>query len=257
MSSSLTQQTLIRTVVVIALGYLWYQRQSNTNQMTQESSETKVEFPSQNSYKYGDDIEKVLFESQQIANRVKELSERISEDYNGKQLVLVGLMRGAYHFLSDISRHLTIPHEIDIIGVTTYDGDHSTNKINLYHPLASNVKDKHILVIEDLVDTAFTLKWLLNDYFKNNITDHKSVKVACLLDKVEAKKVDGYEENVKPWCQYIGFQVENVFVVGYGMDYNQHYRSLPFIGVLKPEIYKSDWKDVLTKMHSINTKKEQ
>ena len=225
--------------------------------MAQESCETKIEYPSQNKYKYADDVKKILFDSQQIENKVKELSERISKDYYGKQLILVGLMRGAYHFLSDISRHLTIPHQVDIIGVTTYDGDHSTNKVNLYHGLASDVKDKHILVIEDLVDTAFTLKWLLNDYFKNTVTGYESVKVACLLDKVQAKKVDGYEQNVKPFCDYIGFEVENVFVVGYGMDYNQHYRSLPFIGILKPEIYKSDWNDVLTKMHNIDTKKEE
>ena len=221
--------------------------------MAQEPVETKIEYPSQKSYRYADDIQKILFDSQQIENTVKQLGVRISKDYYGKQLILVGLMRGAYHFLSDISRHITIPHEIDIIGLTSYDGNQSTNKINLYHGLASDVRNKHILVIEDLVDTAFTLKWLINDYFKNSITGYKSVKVACLLNKVQAQKVDHYHDKVLPYIEYIGYEVENVFVVGYGMDYNQHYRSLPFIGILKSEIYKSDWNDVLRKMHNVDS----
>lgn len=223
--------------------------------MSKESSETKVEYASANSYRYNDDVEKILFDTQKIENKIKELGERISNDYQGKQLVLVGLMRGAYHFLSDISRHLTIPHEIDFIGCTSYEGNKSSNKINLYHELSLDIKNKHILIIEDLVDTAFTLNWLINIYFKNTIIGYKSLQIACFLDKFQAKKIDGYKQNVLPFIKYIGYKVENVFVVGYGMDYNQHYRSLPFIGILKPEIYKSDWNQVVQKMHATNDHK--
>lgn len=213
-------------------------------------NETKVEYPAKDSYKYSEGVGRILFSSQDIANRVKEIGEQISRDYNGKPLVLVGLMKGCYHFLSDLSRHITIPHEIDIIGVTTYDGTKSSHSINLYHELDIDVKNKHILIIEDLVDTAFTLNWVLNSYFTQKKTGYASLNACCLLDKFEAKKVPNYEENVKPLIKYIGFKVENVFVVGYGMDYNQHYRSLPFIGVLNREVYKSDWSKTLQSWHS-------
>eukprot|EP00483_Globobulimina_turgida_P001940 UN01942 len=196
------------------------------------------------SYRYDKHIERVLFTSQQIEKKVEELGRQISKHYEGKPLVLVGLMRGCYHFLSDISRHITIPHEIDIIGITTYEGNKSSNRINLYHELNVNICDKHVLVIEDLVDTAFTLQWIINNYFTKEKIGYHSLNVCCLLSKVEAKKVENYEVNVKPFIKYIGFEVENVFVVGYGMDYNQHYRSLPFIGVLKPQIYKTNWKEI-------------
>merc|ERR1712154_74435 len=194
---------------------------------------------------------KIVFNAQEIENKVKEISDQISKEYYGKELVLVGLMRGCYHFLSDISRHLTIPHEIDIIGVTSYEGNQSGGLINLYHPLDFDVTNKHVLIIEDLVDTAFTLNWVINDYFAKQKNGYKSLSICCLLDKVEAIKVNNYDKNVKPYIKYIGFEVENAFVVGYGMDYNQHYRSLPFIGILKPEIYKSEWNDVVQKMHQI------
>eukprot|EP01084_Bolivina_argentea_P279111 477122_1 len=185
-----------------------------------------------NKHQYQDGVTKVLFTSQQIAKRVKELGTQISKDYAGKPLVLVGLMRGCYHFLSDISRHITIPHEVDIIGITTYEGTKSSNRINLYHELSFDIENKHVLIIEDLVDTAFTLNWLMSEYFTKQKVGYKSLSVCCLLDKVEATKIKSYDVNVKPFIKYIGFPVENHFVVGYGMDYNQHYRSLPFIGIL-------------------------
>merc|ERR1712228_64928 len=127
------------------------------------------------------------------------------------------------------------------VGLTTYDGTKSSHSINLYHELDIDVKDKHILIIEDLVDTAFTLDWVLNKYFTQNKAGYASLNVCCLLDKFEAQKVPNYELSIKPFIKYTGFQVENVhvFVVGYGMDYNQNYRSLPFIGTLKKEIYKN------------------
>merc|ERR1712228_1108810 len=189
----------------------------------------------------GEGVDRVLFSQEQIAIRVKEIGEQISRDYKGKQLLLVGILKGCYHFLSDISRHITIPHQIDTLGVCSYLGTKSSHSINLYHELDIDVKDKHILIIEDLVDTAFTLDWVLNKYFIQNKAGYASLNVCCLLDKFEAQKVPNYELSIKPFIKYTGFQVENVhvFVVGYGMDYNQNYRSLPFIGTLKKEIYKN------------------
>eukprot|EP00483_Globobulimina_turgida_P000474 UN00474 len=216
-----------------------------------DKNEITINYAPKSSYHYNNHIERVLFTSQQIENKVKELSEEISKHYEGKPLVLVGLMRGCYHFLSDISRHLTIPHEIDIIGVTTYEGNKSSNRINLYPKLDINFKDKPILVIEDLVDTAFTLHWLINDYFTKEKTGCNSLNICCLLSKVEAKKVENFEINVKPFIRYIGFDVENVFVVGYGMDSNQHYRSFPFIGVLKSQIYKKKWKGIEENIYNV------
>merc|ERR1712154_312058 len=121
-----------------------------------------------------------------------------------------------------------------------------------------DVTDKHVLLVEDLVDTAFTLNWVLNSYFVQKKRGYASLNVCCLLDKFEAEKVPRhYEEKVKPLIKYVGFEVENVFVVGYGMDFNQHYRSLPFIGVLKPEIYKCDWSKTLDSWHEKNSTSKQ
>eukprot|EP01084_Bolivina_argentea_P312686 541363_1 len=243
----------IYTFLILIVGWIYHQytKYQNKSEISNNSdkNEPVMQYPSKNDYHYHSHVERVLFTSQQIENKVKELSKQISKDYEGKPLVLVGLMRGCYHFFSDISRHLTIPHEIDIIGVTTYEGNKSSHKVRLYHELDINIKDKHILVIEDLVDTAFTLKWLVNDYFTKEKTGYKTLNICCLLNKVEAKKVENYETMVKPYVTYIGFDVENVFVVGYGMDYNQHYRSLPYIGVLKPEIYKTKWEEIESEMH--------
>lgn len=213
-------------------------------------STVKVNYPSPNNYTYHDDVEKILFTSQEIENRICEMGKQISNDYYGKPLVLIGLMRGVYHILSDLSKHITIPHEIDCIGITTYEGNKSSNKINLYHDLEFNIKNKNILIVDDLVDTAFTLNYLINDYFINNKKGYKSINVCCLLDKYTAKKIKNYNKNVKPYLKYIGFNCENVFVVGYGMDYNQHYRSLPYIGILKSKIYKNDWNKKLKQFHS-------
>ena len=175
-----------------------------------------------------DDIREVLITEEQIASKVKEMAARISNEYQGKEPVLVCVLNGAVVFLSDLMRQLTIPCSVDFVAWSSYGRDTSSSGIfRIQKDLEENVESQHVLIVEDIIDTGLTLHYLLD-----NIRTRKpaSVKVAALLDKPSRRRVQ-----VK--ADYLGFQVPDEFVVGYGLDYAQRYRNLPFIGVLKPEIY--------------------
>jgi len=175
-----------------------------------------------------DDIQEVLLTEEQIAARVKELAQQINRDYEGKEPVLVAILNGAVVFLSDLMRHMTVPIRVDFVKWASYGSDtRSSGVMRILKDLDESVESRHVLVVEDIVDTGLTLHYLLENLRARNVA---SVRVVALLDKPSRRKVQ-----VKP--DYLGFEVPDAFVVGYGLDYAQRYRNLPFIGILKPEIY--------------------
>lgn len=177
-----------------------------------------------------DDIAQVLVTEEQIAARVQELGRTISQDYEGKDLVLVGILKGAAIFLADLVRAITIPVSFDFVAISSYGADsRSSGVVRIIKDLDDSVVSKHVLVIEDIVDTGWTLRL---SYVLENLRSRKaaSVRVCALLDKPSRREL-GVN------LDYNGFVVEDKYVVGYGLDYDGEYRSLPFIGVLKPEVY--------------------
>lgn len=180
--------------------------------------------------KISDDIEKVILTQDQIASRVAELAAQISRDYAGKELMLIGILKGCFVFLSDLVRQLDIPVSLDFVAVSSYGADtKSSGVVRILKDLDESVESKHVLVVEDIVDTGLTLRL---SYLLENLRSRRaaSVKVCSLLDKPSRRKM------TVP-VDYSGFTVEDQFVVGYGMDYQGKYRGLPYIGLLKPEIY--------------------
>jgi hypoxanthine phosphoribosyltransferase len=180
--------------------------------------------------KLDEDIERVILSEEQIAARVKELAEEISRDYAGKDLMLIGILKGCVVFLSDLIRQIDIPLSFDFVAVSSYGADtKSSGVVRILKDLDESVESMHVLVVEDIVDTGLTLRL---SYLLENLRSRRaaSVKVCTLLDKPSRRRVDVPVD-------YRGFTVEDQFVVGYGLDYQGKYRGLPYIGLLKPEIY--------------------
>jgi len=174
------------------------------------------------------DIKEILISAEQIQAKVRELAERIGRDYRDKNPVLVGVLNGAFVFLADLMRHLDMPCKVDFVSWSSYGKDTSSSGVfRIMKDLESNVESKHVLIVEDIIDTGLTLHYLLD-----NIRARKpaSVRVAALLDKPSRRRIEAEAD-------YLGFQIADHFVVGYGLDFAQHYRNLPFIAILKSEIY--------------------
>jgi hypoxanthine phosphoribosyltransferase len=174
------------------------------------------------------DIAEVLLDEQTIQNKVMELGKKISEDYKDKNPVMVCILKGGVIFLTDLIKNISIPLELDFMSLSSYgDTTKSSGVVKIKKDIDVDITGRHVIIIEDIVDSGLTLKYI-NEYFKQ----HKpaSVKICALLDKPEAHKIDIY-------IDYKGFEVGNEFVVGYGLDYAQKYRNLPYIGILKKEIY--------------------
>jgi len=177
-----------------------------------------------------EDIGEVLISEERLAARIAELGAQISTDYAGKDLMLVGILKGCTLFLADLVRAITVPLSFDFVAVSSYGADtKSSGVVRILKDLDESVESKHVLVVEDIVDTGLTLRL---SYLLENLRSRRaaSVKVCTLLDKPSRRRVD-------VTVDYRGFQVEDQFVVGYGLDYQGRYRSLPYIGVLKPEVY--------------------
>jgi hypoxanthine phosphoribosyltransferase len=174
------------------------------------------------------DIKEVLISEEQIQAKVKELAEQLSRDYRGKNPVLVGVLNGAFVFLADLTRRLDLECTIDFVAWSSYGKDTSSSGIfRIMKDLETNVESRHVLIIEDIIDTGLTLHYLLDTI---RARKPASVKVVALLDKPSRRRIEAKAD-------YLGFQVPDAFVVGYGLDFAQSYRNLPFIGILKPEIY--------------------
>lgn len=174
------------------------------------------------------DLAYVLLSEEELKKRVKELGEQISRDYAGKEIVFVGVLRGSFIFMADLVRTVDCYSYIDFMQVSSY-GDRSTTTgaVKIVQDLSMNIEGRHVIIVEDILDSGVTLSYLTK-YMEGR--KPASIRIATLLDKPARRTAD-----VK--ADYAGFEVPDAFVVGYGLDYAQKYRSLPYIGVLKPEIY--------------------
>lgn len=176
-----------------------------------------------------DDISEILISEDRIKNKVGELGKKINRDYCRKSPVLVAILKGSIIFLSDIMRFLDISCSLDFIAVSSYAGDtESSGVVRLIMDLRESIEDRHVLLIEDIVDTGLTAA-----YLKDNLLTRrpKSFKICTLLSKPDNRRV-------KIDIDYVGFEIPNRFVVGYGLDYMEEYRNLPYVALLKPEVYR-------------------
>ena len=173
-------------------------------------------------------IGKVLLSREVIQKRVAELGEEITRDYKGKNLLVLAILKGAVPFMADLIREIKTPLKYDFMAVSSYGAStHSSGVVRILKDLDRSVEDLNILIVEDIIDTGLTLKYLKENLAARNPL---SIKVVTLLDKPERRKVE-----VVP--DYNGFTIPDEFVVGYGLDFDEHYRNLPYVGVLKPEAY--------------------
>ena len=174
------------------------------------------------------DLEKILYTKEELEKAVAEMGRRITEDYRGRQPLFVCTLRGALVFFSDLIRHIDLPLAIDSISCSSYVGTESSGTVILRKDLDENVEGRDVLVVEDIIDTGRTLHCVKEDLLKR---DPASVKIVTLLDKPSRRKIE-----LKP--DYACFTIDDAFVVGYGLDYNEKYRNLPEIGILSPRIYE-------------------
>jgi len=170
------------------------------------------------------DIDRVLITASQIERRIGELGAQISRDYTGRSLILVGVLKGVLCFMADLLRHISLPVSIDFLAISSYEGDGSS-ALSILKDLDQQIGERHVLLVEDIVDTGMTLNRVLEYLWSR---EPASLKVCCLLDKRARRLVD------VP-LDYIGFEIPDEFVVGYGLDYQQRYRNLPFVAILKDE----------------------
>lgn len=177
-----------------------------------------------------DDIEKILINETELKDKVVDLGNQISDDYKGLSPVFITVLRGSIIFLCDLIREVKIPISLDFLSVSSYSGQTHTGVVRIIKDLDENIENRHVILIEDIIDTGLTL-----NYIVGMLRDRKpaSIKVCALLDKKVRRIID------IP-IDYKGFEIPDEFVVGYGMDYNQQYRNLPFIGILKEEILNQD-----------------
>ena len=174
------------------------------------------------------DITKVLVTEEQIANRIEELAREIENKYEGKDLLLVGVLKGAVMFMADLSRAIQLPVTMDWMAVSSYgSGTQSSGVVRILKDLDADVLGRNVLIVEDIIDSGLTLSWLISNLTARGAA---SVEVVALLRKPDAAKVDVD-------VAWVGFDIPNEFVVGYGLDYAEHYRTLKDVGVLAPAVY--------------------
>ena len=175
------------------------------------------------------DIQKILITEEELKARIKELGEELSWDYEGKDPIVVGVLKGVVVFYADMIRELKTHCQMDFMWISSYEGTTSTGKMVVKRDLSNDVKGRHVLILEDIYDTGNSLDFVYNHILAK---DPASVKICTLLDKPERRR-----EGITLKPDYTGFVIPNEFVVGYGLDFNEHYRNLPYVGILKPEAY--------------------
>ncbi len=174
------------------------------------------------------DIDRVLISEDELTKIVQDLGAKISEDYKDKDLLLVSILRGSVIFMADLMREVKIPCNIDFMAVSSYgSGTKSSGVVKIVKDLDSSIEGKDLLIVEDILDSGRTLNYIREILLARN---PKSIKICTLFDKPERREVDLYAD-------YIGSRVPNEFIVGYGLDYDEYYRNLPYIGVLKSSVY--------------------
>ena len=180
------------------------------------------------------DAERVLISEEELHSIVKELGAKITEDYRGKNLLLISVLKGAVVFMTDLMREIKIPLTIDFMATSSYEGAHSTGVVKIVKDLDRDIENMDVLIVEDILDSGRTLSYITSILLKRNPA---SLKICTLLDKPKARVID----SVVP--DYVGAVIEDEFVIGYGLDYDEKYRNLPFIAILKREIYENNSKE--------------
>lgn len=175
------------------------------------------------------DVKEVLFTKEVISRKVKEMGKQLEKDYSGKEIILIGVLKGANIFLGDLVREINLPVYIDFMAVSSYGlSTESSGVVRILKDLDLEIEDKHVLVVEDIIDTGLTLKYITENLKSRKVA---SLKICTLLDKPSRRKC-----NLD--IDYIGFEIPDEFIVGYGIDYGEKYRNLPYIATLKNEIYQ-------------------
>jgi hypoxanthine phosphoribosyltransferase len=174
-----------------------------------------------------DDIEEVLFSAEQIQKRVAELGAEIARDYAGKDPHLVTIVKGSIPFIADLMRAMDTPLSLDLLGLASYSGTQSSGEVRLTKDLDDPIEGRHVLVVEDIIDTGLTLSYVLRNLRQRAPA---SVKVVTFLDKPSGR-------GTPITADYVGFTIPDGFVIGYGLDWNQRYRNLPYVGILKRDVY--------------------
>ena len=177
------------------------------------------------------DIEQILLTQEQIQNRIGELGQILTAEYADKNPVIVGVLKGVVVFYADMIRQIKVPCQMDFMWLSSYSGANSTGKMLVRQDVTADIEGRHVLILEDIYDTGSSL-----DFTYRHLLARKpaSLKICTLLDKPERRR-----PGIHLVPDYVGFTIPNAFVVGYGLDYNEHYRNLPYVGVLKPEAYES------------------
>ena len=174
------------------------------------------------------DVKEVLISSEEIEEKVREIGARITEDYSGEKLLLIGILRGAVVVMSDLMRNIDLPCELDFMDISSYGtGTSSSGVVRILKDLEEDITDRHVLIVEDIIDTGLTLSYLVRSLLARKPA---SLEICALLSKPTRRRA---ELDVK----YLGFEVPDEFVVGYGLDYAGAYRNLPDICILKPEVF--------------------
>ena len=176
------------------------------------------------------DIKEILLTEEQIQAKVKELAAQISAEYAGKDPVFVGVLKGVVIFFADMVRNIDIPCQIDFMNISSYSGTTSTGRTEVRKDVSVDIKGRHVVILEDIFDTGTALTFTVNHLLNK---EPASLKVCTFLDKPDRRR-----PGVTLQPEYVGYTIPNEFVVGYGLDFNEHYRNLPYIGILKPEIYE-------------------
>lgn len=176
------------------------------------------------------DIQQILLTEAQIQNRIRELGEVLTAEYADKNPVIVGVLKGVVVFYADMVRQIKVPCQMDFMWLSSYAGANSSGNMLVRQDVTANIKGRHVLILEDIYDTGNSLDFTVK-HLKEK--EPASLKICTLLDKPERRK-----PGITLQADYVGFTIPNAFVVGYGLDYNEKYRNLPYIGVLKPEIYE-------------------
>ena len=175
------------------------------------------------------DIEQILLTEEQIQARIQELGHILTEEYRDKDPIIVGVLKGVVVFYADMIRHIKTHCQMDFMWISSYEGTSSTGNMIVKRDLSEDVKGRHVLILEDIYDTGSSLDFVYKHILSR---EPASLKICTLLDKPSRRKPE-----ITLQADYVGFEIPNAFVVGYGLDFNEHYRNLPYIGVLKPEAY--------------------
>ena len=177
---------------------------------------------------FDNDIQEVLFSEEQLKNRVREIAQQITADYQGKEIMLISVLRGSFVFMADLCRQIHLPCTVDFMAVSSYGaGTASSGQVRIIKDLSEHIEGRDVIVVEDILDSGNTLSYLLKILENRHPA---SIRLCTLLDKPDRR--------VKPvQVHYSGFTIPDAFVVGYGLDYAEKYRNLPYIGILKPQVY--------------------